>query len=202
MSKRKIGLFGGTFDPVHYGHLLMASYVYEEMDLDKLLFMPSGTPPHKTGKLITDEVMRANMIKTAIKDDPRLGICEIELGGNSPDYTYNTLRKLMDENPDIDYYFIIGGDSLRSISSWYKYKELLELVYFVVIDRISIDTTPLTDIIESYMSFAKGLFYVEMPRIEISSTIIRNRVKHKKCIKYMTDESVIDIINKYGLYNE
>lgn len=201
MTKYRVGLFGGTFDPVHYGHLLMASYVYDELQLDKFLFMPTGTPPHKTRK-ITDENIRTDMIRVAIKDDPRLDICEIELGGESPDYTYNTLKKLMEMNPDTEYYFVIGGDSLRNISSWYKYKELLQLVYFVVIDRISKDTIPLTQIIDGYSSFAKGIYYIEMPRIEVSSTIIRDRVKNKKSIKYMTDANVNDIINKYGLYND
>lgn len=198
----KVGVFGGTFDPIHNGHLIMASFIHDEMKLDKILFLPSGNPPHKTNKKITDEKIRAEMVDTAIKNDSRFDLSLIEHGGSEPDYTYNTMSKLCASNPQNDYYFIIGGDSLRNIESWYRYEELMQLIQFIVIDRVSRDEKPLVELVEKFKTCSKGIHYLNMPLIELSSTLIRTRVKENKSIAYMTPNEVIKIIEKNGLYNE
>lgn len=198
----KVGVFGGTFDPIHNGHLIMASFIHDEMKLDKILFLPSGNPPHKTKKKISDEKIRAEMVKIAIKNDSRFDISLLEHGGSEPDYTFNTMTKLCELNPENEYYFIIGGDSLRNIDSWYRYEELLKLIHFIVIDRVSRDEKPLLELVEKFNRNAKGLHYLNMPLIELSSTLIRSRVKENKSIEYMTPKAVIDLIKENGLYNE
>ncbi|WP_425538291.1 nicotinate-nucleotide adenylyltransferase [Microaceticoccus formicicus] len=198
----KVGVFGGTFDPIHNGHLIMASFIHDEMKLDKILFLPSENPPHKTNKKITDEKIRAEMVDTAIKNDSRFDLSLIEHGGSEPDYTYNTMSKLCAANPQNEYYFIIGGDSLRSIESWYRFEELMQLIQFIVIDRISRDEKPLVDLVEKFKTWSKGIHYLNMPLIELSSTLIRTRVKEHKSIAYMTPNEVIEIIEKNGLYDE
>lgn len=196
----KIGVFGGTFDPIHFGHLIMASFIYDEMKLDRIMFLPSGNPPHKTNKKISDEKIRADMVKAAIENDPRFEISLIEHGGSEPDYTINTMSKLCEMNPENEYYFIIGGDSLRNIESWYRYEELLNLIQFIVIDRVSRDEKPLLELVEKFNKNAKGLHYLNMPLIELSSTLIRSRVRENKSIEYMTPKEVIDLIEENGLY--
>lgn len=198
----KIGVFGGTFDPIHFGHLIMASFIYDEMKLDRIMFLPSGNPPHKTNKKISDEKIRADMVKAAIENDPRFEISLIEHGGSEPDYTINTMSKLCEMNPENEYYFIIGGDSLRNIESWYRYEELLNLIQFIVIDRVSRDEKPLLELVEKFNKNAKGLHYLNMPLIELSSTLIRLRVRENKSIEYMTPKEVIDLIEENGLYYE
>ncbi|MDO5718571.1 MAG: nicotinate-nucleotide adenylyltransferase [Tissierellia bacterium] len=198
----KIGIFGGTFDPIHQGHLIMASIIYDEMGFDKIVFIPSGNPPHKTNKKITDEKIRSEMVRKAIESDDRFELSMIEQGKENLKYTYHTMTEIMENKPENEYYFIIGGDSLRNIETWYEYKRLLKEVKFVVVDRVSKERDDILDLVKRYQKISKEIKYIDMPLIEISSTDIRNRVKSKKSIDYMLPDEVIEIIYDKGLYDE
>ena len=129
MSKKmkKIGIMGGTFDPIHMGHLILGEKAYEQLGLDKVLFMPCGNPPHKRNRKgrATDE-QRAKMVRLAIEDNPHFELSLIEMHEEGYTYTYRTLEQLNVENPDTEYYFIIGADSLYNFDTWREHLEALE----------------------------------------------------------------------------
>ena len=117
--RKRIGIMGGTFDPIHMGHLILGEKAYEQFQLDKVLFMPSGNPPHKKNRQgrATDE-QRVEMVRRAISDNPHFELSLAEMHENGYTYTYHTLETLKTENPDTDYYFIIGADSLYNFDTW------------------------------------------------------------------------------------
>ncbi|MDU7039582.1 MAG: nicotinate-nucleotide adenylyltransferase, partial [Lactococcus lactis] len=139
-NRKKIGLLGGNFNPIHHAHLMMADQVAQQMNLDQVLLMPENIPPHVDEKETISAKHRVKMLELAIKGNPRLGLelIEIERGGKS--YSYDTLKLLTKANPDTDYYFIIGGDMVEYLPKWYKIDELIELVKFIAIRRTEKNT--------------------------------------------------------------
>lgn len=199
MRRKKIGVMGGTFDPIHLGHLLIAQSVLDELKLDEVLFIPAGVPPHKDHRAITEFSLRWEMLQLAIQDNPAFIASAIEDQEGKRSYTYDTLCQLMRENPLVDYTFIIGEDSLRNIHTWYKVKELIGLVPFAVVDRV-IDEASFLSFIKKYNDMGGDFHPVEMPLMEISSTDLRNRVGARRNIRYMVPESVRKYIEERGLY--
>lgn len=190
----RIGIFGGTFDPVHHGHLIMASYACEQMKLDKLYFMPTGSQPLK--EIGSDFDQRLKMIKFAIKDDKRMAYTDIE-NTPGPSYTYNTVMKLK-ANCNDELYFIMGADSFETIHKWYNYKELLKEIKIIVVDRQG--SANLYDLKESYKDIAREITILKGPIIEISSTLIRNKVKKGQDIRYLVPERIVEYIEDENLY--
>lgn len=191
---KKIGIFGGTFNPIHQGHLIVASYIYEKAGLDKLIFMPAGNPPQKTGE--EDFFHRLAMIDLAIKDDPRMGSTDIE-NTEETSYTYNIMDKLRRHCED-DLYFIMGADSIENIGSWYRFEDLLRENKFIVTTRPGYQVKRATrDLVGIYTD---RIDYTEGPMVDISSTKIRNKIQEGKSIKYLLPKEVEDYIYDKGLY--
>lgn len=190
----KIGIFGGTFNPIHLGHLIMASYAYEEMDLDKIIFMPAGNPPMKEGEI--SFFHRKNMIELSIKDDPRFSYSELE-DRDGLSYSYETIKEIRKFSSD-ELYFIMGADSFESIHKWYEYEKLLKEIEIIVVDRKG--SSDLDGLKEDYRAVALGIHILKGPIIDISSSLIRSRIKEKRSIRYLLAKEVREYIEKHRLY--
>jgi len=190
-SKReKVGILGGTFNPPHMGHLVMADQVKDQLDLDKILFMPTAEPPHSSveKKTISSDI-RVEMVELAIQDNSNFDIelYEVESGGKN--YTYDTMKALIELYPAVDFYFIIGGDMVSDLPNWYKIEELVQLVQFVGVKR------PGYEVESEY-----PIIIVDTPLIDISSSSIRKKVAIDCSIRYLVPEAVREYIELEGLY--
>lgn len=187
--RKQVALFGGTFNPVHIGHLIMAEAVGTTLGLDRVLFMPDNQPPHVDHKSAIPAAHRVAMLEAAIRPNPMfdLELTEVRRGGVS--YTIDTMRALREAHPDTDYYFIIGADMVNYLPKWRDIAELVKLVTFVGVRRRGF--TPAS---------AYPIVWVDAPLIEISSSTIRERVAKHQSIRYLVPDAVAAYIEKEGLY--
>lgn len=201
-----IGIYGGTFDPIHTGHLIIAEQVREILSLNKIVFLPNGNPPHKKYK-ISDKYHRYKMIELAIKGNKHFIISDLEIEKNELSYTYDTILELTSIYKE-ELYFIIGADSLINLHKWHRYKELIKLCKIVVLPRvlenISNEENNL-DFLRSWIvnnleADINNFILIDFPMLEISSTFIRTKIKENKSVKYMLPEKVIKYIYEENLY--
>lgn len=187
--KRRVGILGGTFNPPHIGHLVIADQVCHQLGLEKIYFMPSANPPHQDEKKAIDAAHRLRMVELATEDNDYFNVekAEIERGGKS--YTYDTIVKLKEENPDTEYYFIIGGDMVEYLPKWYKIDELAQLVEFVGVNR------PGYPVFSPY-----PIIWVDVPSMDISSTLLRKNLKLNCPVNYLIPEKTLKYIRQEGLY--
>ena len=203
---RRVGVFGGTFDPVHYGHLVVAEEVYAALHLAEMVFVPARQPPHKTREVITAPEHRLAMLELAIASNPHFTISLVDLDRAGPSYTVDTLRLLRKQwGEEIAIYFVIGGDSLEDLLSWHDPTGILEqLTHLVAVRRPGYnESEAYYDRLEARLPGIKQrLLVVEAPQFEISATGLRLRVAEGRPIKYQTPESVESYIIQYGLYRQ
>ncbi|TYS19540.1 nicotinate-nucleotide adenylyltransferase [Rossellomorea vietnamensis] len=188
MGKR-VGLLGGTFNPPHLGHLIIANEVLDQFGLDEVRFMPAGSPPHKQIKGDTSSEQRKEMVICAIENHARFVLEPIELEKEGPSYTYETIKLLIEREPDSEFHFIIGGDMIDYLPKWHKIEELSRLIQFVGVQRTGYETDSPYNVIMA-----------DVPQIEISSTMIRDRIAAGKTVKYLIPEGVSDYIREGKLY--
>ncbi len=199
---KKIGIMGGTFNPIHNGHLFLAENAYEQIGLDQILFMPSKNPPHKAKpEMITDQ-QRVDMINLAIQNNPHFSISTIELERDGYTYTADTLTLLTKEHNEVRYYFIVGADSLFMMQDWHQPQVIFDLCTVVAAGRDHVDGAKLA----AQAEFLKEQYHadiqlVEMPTMQIASADIRNRVAQNKTIRYYLPEQVAEYINQHKLYH-
>lgn len=199
----KIGILGGTFDPIHIGHLISAEYAREFLELDKVLFMPSGLHPFKVNDTITSSDMRVEMTSLAIAENPYFDISLIGVNRNDTNYTIDDIMDLKEENPNDEIYFIIGSDIIDEIEKWKDFYKLARLCKFVLFDRWGRDEERIDEKIkELELLYKLDIVKIKSPVIEISSTAIRNRKREGLSIRYMVPKVVEDYISKYGIYLE
>jgi nicotinate-nucleotide adenylyltransferase len=198
---KKLGIMGGTFDPIHYGHLVAAEMARSEFNLNKVLFIPTGTPPHKNRGDISAADLRYEMVESAIKDNPAFICSDIEIRRQGPSYTVDTMRVLNRAWPEHELYFITGTDALREIFSWHEAEEILNLIQFIGASRPGFDASDfLLHVQEEHPEIQGKIHHLEVPALAISSTDIRHRVKHGQPIRYLLPESVRLFIEKSNLY--
>lgn len=190
-KRKQIGILGGNFNPVHNAHLVVADQVRQQLCLDKVLLMPEYAPPHLDKKETIDEKHRLRMLELAIEGVEGLDIETIELERKGISYTYDTMKLLIEENPDVDYYFIIGADMVDYLPKWYKIDELIKMVQFVGVQR------PKYKAGTSY-----PVIWVDMPMMDISSSLIRHHFETGCRPNFLTPPAVIDYIEKEGLYRD
>lgn len=192
----RLGILGGTFDPIHCGHLRMASYCLDKLNLNKIFFIPAGNPPHKKPHIPYKQ--RAQMLKLALKEHPQFEIQELEKQEHARSYTYTyyTLQKLKQKYPDDELFFLMGEDNISEISTWFRYNELFKLAHFVIISRPSEENH------SQDFSFSNELLFLDMPKIDISSQCIRNLCSSGKSIHGLVSVDVEDFIKKNNLYIE
>lgn len=185
---KSIGILGGTFNPPHMGHLLIAEYVREELKLDEIWFIPTNEPPHKATTHITFE-QRVEMLSGAIEDNPPFAINMIEITRPGKSYTIDTIKELKREYPTYTFYFIIGADMVEYLPHWSRIDELINEVDFVGVNRTGFK-------LESQYQ----VLTVDVPLIDISSSLIRQRFASGKSIKYLVPNKVFSYIKENRLY--
>ena len=200
---KKIGIMGGTFNPIHLAHTEMAKVCLRQQDLDKILFMPSKNPPHKKDKSILPENERAVMVKLAVSEYDKFVFSDFELQRKGTTYTADTLRLLQEENPDDNYYFIMGADSLLYLDKWYRPQEILKRAVILAIGR---DGSTPDELKEKRKELIKqydkaDIRFVHMRQMDISSSMIREGIAHGENMEKYLDKEVWNYINANGLYD-
>lgn len=183
---KKIGIFGGSFDPVHHGHLILAREALETLPLDRILFIPAAQSPHKTARQSTPAQLRWEMLRAAIASEPGFDLSRIEIDRPPPSYSIDTVETLRAEMSDAQFFFLVGQDNLPELRSWHRFEDLQRLVQFVVLDRSCEDAD------YNYPAVRR--------KIDISATAIRNRVASGRSIRYLVPEAVEEIIRRENLY--
>ena len=198
----KVGVIGGTFDPVHYGHLILAEQIAGHLGISKTLFIPSNEPPHKDAGSVAPIRHRIEMLRYAIEgnDAFELSLIEYERGGKS--YSYETFRVLSEAYPKgTDFYFIAGSDVLYDLPSFKKVEELLKQCCFAVVARLGSDMLELRKTAERLrLTYGARIDIVPFLEIGISSTMIRKKVKLGESVQYLSPEKVVSYIKANGLY--
>ena len=195
---KKIGIMGGTFDPVHFGHLRAAEEAREALSLEKVVFIPAGCPPHKDGKIASAED-RYNMTELATRDCPYFSASRIETDSCCMNYTLDTIKKLK-KNPEFsaaELYFITGFDAVLDIMSWRKPDELVRLCRFVTVSRSGYQREKLDELPEN---IRQAVIPIEIPLLVISSTDIRRRIESGQSIRYLVPDTVESYIREKRLY--
>ena len=200
-EKKRVGILGGTFDPIHVGHLMTAEAVRDEYHLDKVIFIPAAVPPHKQNQDVTEAMHRYVMTVLATCSNPNFEVSDIEMNRPGPSYTIDTIRELLERfGEDTEFYFITGADAIQEIHTWDRIEELLEMCHFIGASRQGC----LPDVNQIKASFGelgkRKIHRLETPELETSSTDIRNRIKKGYSIKYIVPTAVEQYIYKQGLY--
>lgn len=203
MKKKRYGIMGGTFDPIHTGHLVVADEVRKEFNLDKVIFMPTGDPPHKSSKKVSKGEKRYEMTLLATITNPFFEISRLELDRKGTTYTIDTileLKKMYDN--EVEFFFITGADSLLELHTWKDSEKILELCKIIAATRPGYNIEHMEGRLKELNELHKDkITTITTPGLQISSTDIRKRVKNNMSIKYLIPESVEMYINKYKLYN-
>ena len=203
MSNR-IGLFGGTFDPPHTGHLIMAESLRQDAELDRVIFLPSGQPPHKIDWNITPAPHRREMVRLAIAGNPQFTISDWELTQSGPCYTLETAKYFKSQFPDQQFCWLIGSDSLADLPTWHGFEELIMTIDILTAQRggFALDTIlqQVSDEVSRRAFDKLKANIVRTPTIEIASRNIRRRVKRGQDIRYLVPEAVREYILREGLY--
>ncbi|ATL66576.1 nicotinate-nucleotide adenylyltransferase [Nocardia terpenica] len=199
-GRRKLGVMGGTFDPVHHGHLVAASEVANRFDLDEVVFVPTGEPWQKTGRQVSPAEDRYLMTVIATASNPRFSVSRVDIDRGKETYTVDTLRDLQRLHPDADLYFITGADALASILTWHDWSELFELAKFVGVSRPGYELN--IDHLEEHLrgSPAEALTVIEIPALAISSSECRRRAAEGRPVWYLVPDGVVQYISKRHLY--
>ncbi|MFD2625663.1 nicotinate-nucleotide adenylyltransferase [Salibacterium salarium] len=191
MMHTKIGLFGGTFDPPHNAHLMIAQEALTVLQLDEVWFIPVYSPPHKTREHMATPAERLEMTEKAIEGNNQFQVSTIELERKGPSYTLETVEALKTAHPETSFYFIIGGDMAEQLHLWKDIEKLKNLVTFAVIDRPGYSIQPID---------LKEMKYIKMPQVDISSTVVRERHQSGKNIRYYIPDSVWKFIKEKNIY--
>ncbi|MGP3979953.1 nicotinate-nucleotide adenylyltransferase [Streptomyces sp. KR80] len=194
-AKRRLGVMGGTFDPIHHGHLVAASEVAARFHLDEVVFVPTGQPWQKTHRHVSPAEDRYLMTVIATASNPQFSVSRIEIDRGGKTYTIDTLRELHELNPDSELYFITGADALAQILTWRDAAELFSLAHFIGVTRPGhlLSDPGLPD---------GGVSLVEVPALAISSTDCRARVAAGDPVWYLVPDGVVRYIDKRGLYRD
>lgn len=187
----RIGIFGGTFDPPHIGHLIVASDACAALRLDRLLLVPAALPPHKRGRVSTPAEQRLAMVRAAVEDDPRLEVDDLEVRREGASYSVDTLREMRARHPEAELFFLIGMDQMREFHSWREPQEVARLARLSVVAREGEAEHP-----ESPFPYR----VVHVTRIDLSATEIRRRVRAGEPIRYLVPEAVRGMVERWGLY--
>ncbi len=199
---RRLGILGGTFDPIHHAHLVLAEEVRHQLDLDLVLFVPAGDPPHKPGRPVSAAHHRLRMLELAIAGKSYFVISDVDLDRPGPSYTVEALHLLRREwGPTPSFFFVEGADSLAEILSWYHPERLIDLAEIAVVDRPGVQVD-LADLEQRLPGLSARLHWVRMPLLDISASDIRARVRDGRPISYLVPAAVEAYIVEHGLYRE
>ncbi len=208
----KIGILGGTFNPIHFGHLRAAEEVRERLNLERVMFIPCGIPPHRPMDELVPFPHRYQMVKLAIADNPFFYVSKMEGNRDGKSYTVDTLKLLLQKETDAEFYFILGLDAFLGIDTWKSPQTLFELAHFVVLPRKTLSKEQIMPILDNFFSDVKTeedsfflpsgkiIYYCPITLLNISASQIRRLVRENKSIRYLVPEVVVEYIQRFGFY--
>jgi nicotinate-nucleotide adenylyltransferase len=200
MPNIRLGIFGGTFDPPHLGHLILASEACAQLQLSRLLWVLTPTPPHKRNQSITSLEHRRAMLELALADDPAFELSLVEINRPGPHYTVDTIHLIAEENPQADLILLIGGDSLRDLPTWHRPQELVAACHEIGVMRRPGAVTDLAALEASLPGIRSKVRFVEAPLLEIASREIRRRIAQGLPFRYYLPPRVYQYILEHQLY--
>jgi nicotinate-nucleotide adenylyltransferase len=195
----RIGILGGTFNPPHLGHLVAAQEAYRELDLDQVLLIPAGLPPHKPVEDEPGPEHRLELCRLAVGDDARFTVSDLELLRDGPSFTVDTLKTLRTQSPSDDLFLILGGDIAAGLPRWHEPERVLELATVAIAKRRGTSKAAVQDALAQLTGGERARFF-QMPRIGISSTMVRRRVRAGQPIRYFVPDGVMHYIETHRLY--
>jgi nicotinate-nucleotide adenylyltransferase len=199
----KKGIIGGTFDPIHNGHLYIAHEALHMLSLDSILFMPAGNPPLKTERKKTDASIRYELVKMAIRNEKRFSLSSYEIEQKGISYTYKTMEYLKAVEPETEWHFITGADCLINLSLWKNVERILDACRLVVFNRPGFTKENILQQkkkIEEH--YKKEILFLDLNLLEISSTAIKNMIKEGRDVSYLLPESVYNTVLELGIYSQ
>ncbi len=215
-KRRRVGLFGGTFNPIHLGHLRGAEEIRESFRLDEVVFIPSANPPHKSKEEIIDARHRVEMVRLAISSNSFFSLSEVELSRQGKSYSIDTLRHFCERGQDT-FFFILGGDAFVEIETWKDFKNLFDFCHFIVMARPGFEKTPIASRLPSSLTSdfqydleskvwvhrsGNHLYFKEISFLDISSTKIREFIERGESVKYLVPPETEVYLHQYGLYRK
>lgn len=192
-GRRSIGVMGGTFDPIHHGHLVAASEVMDVFNLDKVIFVPTAMQPFKKGQKVTPAEDRYLMAVVATASNPRFEVSRVDIDRGGTTYTIDTLTDLQAQEPHADFFFITGADALAQIRQWRDADRLMGMAHFIGVTRPG-------HVLDPHELPRDSVSLMEVPAMAISSTDVRKRVREHRPVWYLVPDGVVQYINKHGLY--
>jgi nicotinate-nucleotide adenylyltransferase len=198
----RVGILGGSFNPPHVGHLVMAQEAHAQLGLDKVVLMPVAVPPHKELDADPGAEERLELCRLAVAKDDRLEVSRLELDRGGPSFTVDTLREIHASTPGDELTFIVGGDMAHSFLGWREPEAVLELATLGIAEREGIRRDDIAERIGALAPSPDRLRFFDMPRIDISSSAIRRRVRHLQPIRYLVPDDVVRVIGARGYYRQ
>lgn len=199
----KKAIFGGTFDPIHNGHLHIAYEALYKLGLEKIIFIPSGTPPHKVGRSITNAYLRYQMVRMAIRGEKSFEISNYEINKSSLSYTYQTLQYFNNAEKNTEWYFLTGVDCLMDIEKWKNTEDIFQLCKLIVFNRPGYSIENIQEQKKKLEAkYFNKIHLLDIALLDISSTDIRNKIVEGKNVSYLLPENVYNIIKELNLYKE
>ena len=196
-----IGILGGTFNPPHMGHLVMAQEALDQLDLDRVVLMPVAVPPHKEAREDPGAAARLELCRLAVAGDERFEVSSLEIDRGGASFTVDTLKELHDLEPEHDLTFIVGGDMAQSLPAWREPESILALARLAVAEREGVRREDIARRLDSLHDGSRVVFF-DMPRIDISSSSIRRRVAEGRPVRYLVPDAVAEAIAEQGLYRQ
>ncbi|WP_040195082.1 nicotinate-nucleotide adenylyltransferase [Clostridium culturomicium] len=196
-------IFGGTFDPIHNGHIHIAYEALYNLEIDEIIFMPAGQPPHKSNKRVTGGKIRYEMVLKAIEGEERFSVSDYEIKNKGLSYTYNTLIHFNKIEPDTEWFFLVGVDSLMALKTWMNIDIILDNCTLVVFSRSGfLEKNVLEMKARLEAEYNTNIIFLQMPLLDISSTTIKEKIAQHKVVNYLLPYKVERMINKYNLYRD
>jgi nicotinate-nucleotide adenylyltransferase len=199
---RRVGVMGGTFDPIHHGHLVAAQEAAAAIELDRVIFIPVWQPPHKVDEPSASPEDRVCMVRLAVEANPLFEVSTIETDYPGPSYTIDTLRRLLERDPDLALHFIVGMDSLAELPRWRDPADIVRLARIVALYRPGWETVDLGDLARALPESAGRVTVVPMPELDISATELRERAQRELPIRYLVPDAVAAYIEANHLYRD
>ena len=196
----RVGLLGGTFNPPHVGHLVCAMEARDQLGLHEVRMVVAASPPHKEVEDDPGAEVRVELARLAAAEEPGLEVSRIELERPGPSYSVDTLRALHDQHPADEFTFIVGGDMAHSLLSWKEPEAVLQLAHLGVAEREEIRRRDVCDVLSGLAGVPERLDFFDMPRLDVSSSLVRRRVGEGKPIRYLVPDAVATYVADHGLY--
>jgi len=200
VAKKRLGIFGGTFDPPHIGHLILAAEARDQLDLDYTIWVLTPDPPHKRGKEISSISDRLAMVELAIGEDEDFSLSRVDIDRPGPHYTVDTVEILKQQYPDFVLIYLMGGDSLQNLPEWYHVSDLLENLDGIGVMRRPGDDIDLSELMEALPQLQEKLNFVTAPLLEISAEQIRRRARQNRAYRYYLLPQIYEYIRKNKIY--